>query len=401
MEQISYNEAVELIYRAVEVPGLWAEALGAVLAMETAATGSLNIFDRSGGATSFVWEHGFSSDAQRLYGEYYHRVDPLGAIWQQPTDTAVFGQDYVPAAEFERSEIWNDYSRVHLDAFHLICASFPLLDGHLGAIGLHRGRQARAFGAAEKNRLDRLLPHLQGALRLRQRLTPANGAGISVAVLNSLEIAIVVARGDGTPVFANRAALASAAIRVGAGYRPIGTADQGEQRRLLAVVRDAGTGGAGGAVLLTAVGQAPVAALVTPLPPGLAEALPGPRGLALVALRALGGARPTIAARLRQLFGLTGAEATLALALLAGQRLDEIAEARNVRITTVRFQLRAILDKTGTRSQSDLVRLLARLTPFAKTKGRSWNDRPKSSCLNELTLRSARQCPGATPSGGT
>ena len=183
-------------------------------------------------------------------------------------------------------------------------------------------------------------------------------------MLDSLELAIVVARADGGPVFANRAALASPALRVGAGHRPIGTAVPAEQRRLLAAIRDAATGGPGGAVLLTSVGHAAVAALVTPLPPGLAEALPGPRGLALVALRRLDGTRPTIAERLRQLFGLTCAEATLALALLAGQHLDEIAAARQVRISTLRFQLRAVLDKTGTRGQSDLVRLLARLTPF-------------------------------------
>lgn len=370
MKRESFDEAIGLIYRAVDEPALWGEALSAVLDMESAGTGSLNTFDHTGSPTSFVWERGFSAEAQRLYGEYYHRVDPLGAIWQRPTHAAIFGHDYVPAKAFERTEIWNDYSRVHLDAFHLLCASFPLLDGHLGAIGLHRGRSARAFGQADKDRLDRLLPHLQAALRLRQRLGPSDGNGLGFAVLDSLELAIVVARPDGAPVFANRAALASAALRVGAGRRPIGTAVAAEQRRLLAAIRDAATGGAGGAVLLNAAGRAPVAALVAPLPPGLAEAMPGPRGLALVALRTFDGARPTIADRLRQLFGLTGAEAELALALLAGQRPDEIAEARGVRISTVRFQLRAILDKTGTRGQSDLIRLLARLTPFRDDEAR-------------------------------
>jgi pimeloyl-ACP methyl ester carboxylesterase/DNA-binding CsgD family transcriptional regulator len=60
---------------------------------------------------------------------------------------------------------------------------------------------------------------------------------------------------------------------------------------------------------------------------------------------------------LRGAFDLTPAEAEVMQALAEGQGLAEIAMARGRSIETVRAQLKAIMSKTETRSQSELVRL--------------------------------------------
>jgi DNA-binding CsgD family transcriptional regulator len=71
--------------------------------------------------------------------------------------------------------------------------------------------------------------------------------------------------------------------------------------------------------------------------------------------------------RLVELFGLTAAEACLAVALVAGKRLEDIAEERGVRMPTLRTQMRGVLDKTGTDRQADLMRLIVRL-PSARMR---------------------------------
>jgi DNA-binding CsgD family transcriptional regulator len=58
-------------------------------------------------------------------------------------------------------------------------------------------------------------------------------------------------------------------------------------------------------------------------------------------------------------FGLSRAEARLAVALLTGKTLADIAAGTGVRITTVRTQLASIMRKTGTQRQSDLIRILS------------------------------------------
>lgn len=67
----------------------------------------------------------------------------------------------------------------------------------------------------------------------------------------------------------------------------------------------------------------------------------------------------------RQAYRLSPAEADLLLALMRGQTPQDFADARGVRITTVRTQLSALLFKTRTARQQDLVALVARLMLLA------------------------------------
>ena len=61
---------------------------------------------------------------------------------------------------------------------------------------------------------------------------------------------------------------------------------------------------------------------------------------------------------LREAYGLTGAEARLAVALANGASLDDVADATSTAIGTLRTHLKHVLAKTGTRRQSELVRLV-------------------------------------------
>lgn len=67
------------------------------------------------------------------------------------------------------------------------------------------------------------------------------------------------------------------------------------------------------------------------------------------------GARPEL---LCQVWGLTPAEARIAMALLAGRTPGEIAVWYRVSESTVRTQIRAVFDKTGTRRQGELIKML-------------------------------------------
>ena len=76
-------------------------------------------------------------------------------------------------------------------------------------------------------------------------------------------------------------------------------------------------------------------------------------------------ASPTVTGRtLAQLFGLTAAEARLALALLAGRSLAEFGAERRVTNNTLRTQLAKVLRKTDTANQRGLMRLLGLLPPL-------------------------------------
>lgn len=63
-------------------------------------------------------------------------------------------------------------------------------------------------------------------------------------------------------------------------------------------------------------------------------------------------------ARLRAEFGLTKAEARLALRLAQGSSLASAAQTFDVKLTTIRSQLQQVFAKTGTSRQAELVALL-------------------------------------------
>jgi DNA-binding CsgD family transcriptional regulator len=68
---------------------------------------------------------------------------------------------------------------------------------------------------------------------------------------------------------------------------------------------------------------------------------------------------------IQSLFDLTPTEAAVASRLSRGETVDQIALSTKKSVLTIRTQLKSILAKTGTRRQSELVHLLARLVPPA------------------------------------
>jgi DNA-binding CsgD family transcriptional regulator len=61
---------------------------------------------------------------------------------------------------------------------------------------------------------------------------------------------------------------------------------------------------------------------------------------------------------IRQFCGLTPTEATIAVKLAAGSTLSDIAEELASSQGTVRWHLKPVLAKTGTKRQAELVRVL-------------------------------------------
>jgi DNA-binding CsgD family transcriptional regulator len=66
---------------------------------------------------------------------------------------------------------------------------------------------------------------------------------------------------------------------------------------------------------------------------------------------------------LREMFGLTPAEARLTRLLAEGTSLAEAAERLGLRRETARTRIKVIFDKTGTHRQAELVSLVMRALP--------------------------------------
>lgn len=75
----------------------------------------------------------------------------------------------------------------------------------------------------------------------------------------------------------------------------------------------------------------------------------------------LGEAQDAGRDRLMHIYGLTPTEAAIAVALIQGRSIRDIAAARGSTAETVRGQVKLVLHKTGSPRQADLFRLQALL----------------------------------------
>ncbi|MGH7044169.1 MAG: hypothetical protein ACREFY_18855, partial [Acetobacteraceae bacterium] len=248
---------------------------------------------------------------------------------------------------------------------------------HCGRLRRFPSAGAPPYSDADRARLQRLLPHLRRAFRLDQRLRATRAeTALDRSLLDALPHAVFATDVAGRIRRANCAAeaLLAAGTALRRRHGCLTALTPGETAALQAALhRAAGAplspDPAASLVLHDREG-ARLAITVIPLGPraGLTDLPVEP--LALVFARSL-DPQPADPAPLRCAFGFTGAEAELAAALAGGQRLAAIAAARGVRMPTVRAQLRAVFDKTGTRRQAELVRLLAGLPATAIATPRS------------------------------
>ncbi len=114
--------------------------------------------------------------------------------------------------------------------------------------------------------------------------------------------------------------------------------------------------------LPTGAGEPPAILSLVPMP-GLGEGAPAGAG-SLVVITSLSPRAPPSSEMLQGLFELTPAEARLAIGLAGGNRIGELARLFKVSHETIRSQIKQVFAKTRTRSQAELVGLLARLPPF-------------------------------------
>lgn len=136
------------------------------------------------------------------------------------------------------------------------------------------------------------------------------------------------------------------------------------QARFVAALAQTATTGRATSVLLRSSTQAQHRFSLTlkrmrrrPLPDGAGGGDSAADVLCLVA--PLDQRRVATARQLMDLFALSAAEARLARALANGDSVEEYARDHDLRLPTVRSQLRAVFEKTGTQRQATLVRLIA------------------------------------------
>jgi DNA-binding CsgD family transcriptional regulator len=295
-------------------------------------------------------------------------------VWARGAlDRALYGKaltspEVVEDGTLLQSYIYNEWLRPRLDIRHLVGALMPLHGGAHAVIGIHRGHDASDFTPDETALLDRLLPHLERALEMRQRLHVVEQQKASAYdALDRLSLGVILVGATGRLLHANAAGEAMLQEGDGLAWRPDGLhADSREDDRrlqeLFAGLRQSwgDLRSAGGHVRVRRrSGRPAYAVMVTPVAAGVVAAgkeLPA----VLVFVSDSGSQIVTDVAELAALFGFTPAEGRLVLALLNGTPLPDVARQVGISYNTARTQLARAMARTESRTQLELVLKVAR-----------------------------------------
>jgi DNA-binding CsgD family transcriptional regulator/PAS domain-containing protein len=299
-----------------------------------------------------------------------HVRDPYFAASLSQQVGAVFRrQEIVDETEFQRRELWNEWMRPR-DMWQGVTCNLRRTAKGNWSLHLHRGRGIRELEDRDVRAFRTVAEHMIRAMSVADEIHHATQFG---SIFESLPVGIVLVDGTGKVEFLNREAenvlsrptsMAIKSSRIVCNNPVI----QGKLCSLISAAASAEPGGEGGGTLVVgAESQAGLPRIVVSVAP-----FSGPKffGLAsepsaLVVLRDVFlQPSPHVDQHLRELFGLTAAEASLCVVLAGGVTLQEAADRNAIKIKTARTYLERIFSKTATRQQSQLVALVRSVRPL-------------------------------------
>jgi len=298
----------------------------------------------------------------RSYVEYYAARNPfMEAGGKQPVGSIIITEALVPRPDLVRTEIYGDwFSPQGMETG--LGINLGVEGTRAWTLGLWRRWDLGAFQGRERQLLELITPHLRRSLKISARLSEIRtlGAGASAA-LDQLTHGIALLDNKGRVQFLNRLGHEIIAAHDGLGMcnDALTAAHSGRTGVLAAVIQRVVKTRRGASLQLERPsGKRALMLLVAPLPVETAWLdLRAPAVLVVITDPACG---VTPKQRLIDTYGLTPAEAALAMGLVLGHDLALIADDLRITYETARTHLRHVLTKTNTHRQTDLVRLLVR-----------------------------------------
>jgi DNA-binding CsgD family transcriptional regulator len=361
--------AIAALYDAALDDRLWPDALRKLTEVTGSQASSFWVLDRSSPALlqpTFITIN-FDRKAVDEYLAGMAALDPtVRYLVAHPWETVVH-DGMLGSGRDEETRCYLDWHERSVETRFRLVGQCTLGEGLQAGVALHRAPSAGRYGITDIKRFTLLQEHLSRALTVGKKVGSLTSLQrLGEALLDRSSAAIFLLDSAGRVAFMNRAAEVLQAredgLRVSAACLRLTAAPEDEQLRAL-------------------IGQAAIASRrATSAPAGVMRASrpSGRRSYAVwvVALArvpsALAGFRPAVCVlisdperrlcpspqHLKTLFNMSEAEARLAVQLADGQSLRRAAEHLGITYGTARSRLTQLFEKTSTRSQSELIRLL-------------------------------------------
>ena len=359
------------IYDCTLDPESWNAVLPRIAAFVGGSGSGLFAHHPARRSASIYYQFGTDPDYRQLYLQKYMTLDPMfGTYFVLDIGHVFSSSTLMPHDEFMQSRFykewvqpqgWYDNVCVYLDKSS---------EGHAACVVFRNEREGMADDAA-RERMGLLVPHLRRAVLIGNVIDfkTAQAATFADAV-DGLSSGVVFVDSSSRVTHANaagRAMIAEGNVLRGPHGRLVAS-DPDADRALRDIFLTAGNGDAtvgikGVAVPLVARDGEQYVVHVLPLASGARRSA----GLSYAAVAALFVQKAALATNsppeaIAKTFRLTPMELRILLAIVEVGGVPEVSEALGIAETTVKTHLSRVFQKTGTRRQVDLAKLVAGYT---------------------------------------
>lgn len=333
-------------------------------------SGTLVFNDSSNWQVGFGAQLGFDEAAERSYRDYYAAINPYWGrpeIYARPGDVNT-REMAIDTPAMLKTEFYNDFGR-NLKLYDFFGATCFNQGSRYGMLTLFRSADQPQCGEPEEMELMRqLVPHFIRSIELQNRILGLqNQCNAFSSVLDRMNQAVMLLDTAGRVIFLNQSAQTISdrkdGLKISEGKLSARSAS--ENGVLRKMIHDAGMAAwgrkaeqPGGNLLISRSSlEHSYRLTIAPVRPNVIAGLEEP-AVAVFISDPMADIRTPIE-DLQNIFGLTPAEARLSQMLTRGKGLREAAEEIGVSYNTVRTQIRSVLAKTGTRRQTELMRVLS------------------------------------------
>jgi DNA-binding CsgD family transcriptional regulator len=352
-------------------PDQWSVALQLVTRATDTVGAAVIVRDNRTNSAQWVNFVGESAELAAPYIDYYSKLDRYSIFLEQsPSNRLIRLSEAIPQSDLRTDEWYNDFV-LKCGVGDLVGSRIHGSDSHTVLLGIHEGIGRAPLTPESVAGLNQLLKPIGRAAQLQLRMHEFGWRSlIALRSLDHLSAGVIVSDGTGRVIEMN--VIAEQIIREGDGLR----LRQGklfahrafETGKLAALLSAATATNDMCAIGHMAIGRpnnkAPYLLSVAPLETNLTN-YGRPVALTLVIDP---DARLPTHDHLAGLFGLSPAESRVAIAIMSGKLIRDIATELGVEIATLRTQLRSIFHKVGVKRQADLVRVLANI-PVGRASG--------------------------------
>jgi len=367
-----FSKVVESIYDCALDTNLWHQTLGMICSFCQCPYGALGVFDIENVDNALMFHVGVDEQFVRLYAEKYGAMNPHSIpLRLVPVGKVVTTTMLMDEHEFFESRFYQEFLKPLQLGYSL---GFNVLKTtrRMGSLGLTRLRSLGPYGDAEVSLLSLLAPHVCRSVAISDALNlKALESATFEATLDGLASGVYLTDREGRVVYMNRSAerqvKTSNALRiVNNRLSPTDHAARAALSKALAeaTVDESEMPSGGITLALPGSNERGLVATVLPLNRGERRDLCG----SFAATAAIFVQDPIVVPPLpgeafAKLYGLTGSELRVLLAMAPGLSVKEAAVMLGIGDTTAKTHLQNIYAKTGTSKQTELMHLFMSSTP--------------------------------------